>query len=99
MRARRDDVIAERRVTAFRPQHGAVDAAHVAGPRGHDEHVAASEEVLGAGWAILQPLATMIVFSLFFSRVAQPAADGPPFPFFTIWRRSGPDAPWRYVAE
>jgi len=20
-------------------------------------------------------------------------------PFFTIWRRSSPDAPWRYIAE
>ena len=32
-------------------------------------------------------------------RSNDPAADGPPFPFFTIWRRSGPDEPWRYVAE
>lgn len=23
----------------------------------------------------------------------------PGLPFFTIWRRAGPDAPWRYVAE
>ena len=23
----------------------------------------------------------------------------PSFPFFTVWRRSGPDQPWRYVAE
>lgn len=30
-----------------------------------------------------------------------PAADGRPasFPFFTVWRRETPDAPWRYVAE
>jgi hypothetical protein len=21
------------------------------------------------------------------------------FPFFTVWRRAGPDQPWRYVAE
>jgi ketosteroid isomerase-like protein len=30
-----------------------------------------------------------------------PAADGRPssFPFFTIWRRDRPGAPWRYVAE
>jgi ketosteroid isomerase-like protein len=30
-----------------------------------------------------------------------PAADGqsPRFPFFTIWRRDRPGAPWRYVAE
>jgi hypothetical protein len=25
--------------------------------------------------------------------------DGAGFPFFTIWRRDGPDKPWRYVAE
>jgi hypothetical protein len=25
--------------------------------------------------------------------------DGAGFPFFTIWRRDGPDQPWRYVAE
>lgn len=32
----------------------------------------------------------------------EPAADGKPqqgFPFFTIWRRDGPDKPWRYIAE
>ena len=29
------------------------------------------------------------------------AKDGsrPPSPFFTIWRRDGPSAPWRYIAE
>lgn len=27
------------------------------------------------------------------------AADSPPFPFFTIWRRDSRDEPWRYVAE
>jgi len=25
--------------------------------------------------------------------------DGASFPFFTIWRRDGPSAPWRYIAE
>jgi hypothetical protein len=25
--------------------------------------------------------------------------DGAGFPFFTIWRRDGPDQPWRYIAE
>ena len=32
----------------------------------------------------------------------EPAADGKPkqgFPFFTVWRRDGPDQPWRYIAE
>jgi len=30
-----------------------------------------------------------------------PVPEGRPasFPFFTIWRRDGPDAPWRYLAE
>jgi hypothetical protein len=32
-------------------------------------------------------------------RSNDPAADAPPFPFYTIWRRASPDAPWRYVAE
>lgn len=25
--------------------------------------------------------------------------DGAGFPFFTVWRRDGPDLPWRYIAE
>lgn len=35
-------------------------------------------------------------------RANAPAGAGPPrppTPFFTIWRRDGPTAPWRYVAE
>ncbi len=28
-----------------------------------------------------------------------PAGQSASFPFFTIWRRDRPDAPWRYVAE
>jgi ketosteroid isomerase-like protein len=27
------------------------------------------------------------------------ARDGQGFPFFTAWRRDGPDQPWRYIAE
>lgn len=27
------------------------------------------------------------------------ASPQPPTPFFTIWRRDGPNAPWRYIAE
>lgn len=35
-------------------------------------------------------------------RLHEKAEDGgerPPIPFFTVWRRAGPAAPWRYVAE
>lgn len=27
------------------------------------------------------------------------SAERPPFPFFTIWRRAGVNAPWKYIAE
>jgi hypothetical protein len=40
--------------------------------------------------------------SIGFIRSNSAAPDGsarPPFPFFTIWQRAGPAAPWRYVAE
>ena len=30
---------------------------------------------------------------------AVPAGQPASFPFFTVWRRDGADAPWRYVAE
>ena len=33
-------------------------------------------------------------------RQNHPAAGQPgTFPFFTVWRRDGPNAPWRYIAE
>ena len=32
-------------------------------------------------------------------RSNDPASDATPFPFYTIWGRASPDAPWRYVAE
>jgi hypothetical protein len=40
--------------------------------------------------------------SIGFIRSKSAAPDGgvrPPFPFFTIWQRASPGAPWRYVAE
>src|SRR4051795_2579475 len=38
---------------------------------------------LGAAWAILQPLLTMVVFSIFFGRLAQIPSDGIPYPIFS----------------
>lgn len=38
---------------------------------------------LGAGWAIIQPLFTMIVFTLFFGQVAKIPSDGIPYPIFS----------------
>jgi lipopolysaccharide transport system permease protein len=39
--------------------------------------------VLGAAWAIIQPLATMLVFTLFFGRLARMPSDGLPYPLFS----------------
>ena len=41
------------------------------------------QTVLGAGWAILQPFATMVVFTVFFGRLGGLPSDGLPYPVFT----------------
>lgn len=40
------------------------------------------QTALGAGWAILQPLFLMIVFTVFFGRLAGLGSDGIPYPIF-----------------
>ena len=40
------------------------------------------QSILGAGWAIIQPLMSMIVFSIFFGRFAKIPSDGNPYPIF-----------------
>lgn len=40
------------------------------------------QTALGAAWAILQPLLTMVVFSLFFGGLAKMPSDGIPYPLF-----------------
>jgi lipopolysaccharide transport system permease protein len=40
------------------------------------------QTVFGALWAIIQPFFTMIVFTLFFGKVAQIPSDGIPYPLF-----------------
>ncbi len=41
------------------------------------------QTVLGAGWALLQPLSTMVVFTVFFGRLGGLPSDGLPYPVFT----------------
>ncbi|WP_298229504.1 ABC transporter permease [Gryllotalpicola sp.] len=48
-----------------------------------DIKVRYKQTVLGAAWAILQPLATAVVFTLFFGRLAHIASDGLPYPIFS----------------
>ena len=42
------------------------------------------QTALGAAWAILQPLMTMVVFSVIFGRLAKLPSDGIPYPIFTF---------------
>lgn len=41
------------------------------------------QTILGAGWAIIQPLFTMVVFTLFFGQMAKIPSDGVPYPIFS----------------
>ena len=53
------------------------------------------QTVLGAAWAILQPLLTMVVFSLFFGRLARMPSDGVPYPVFSFAAL----VPWTFFAN
>lgn len=48
-----------------------------------DIKVRYKQTLLGASWAILQPVFTMIVFSIFFGRLAKIPSDGIPYPIFS----------------
>jgi lipopolysaccharide transport system permease protein len=48
-----------------------------------DIKVRYKQTVLGALWAIIQPFFTMVIFSLFFGRLAKVPSDGLPYPIFS----------------
>jgi len=48
-----------------------------------DVKVRYKQTVLGASWAIIQPFFTMVVFTLFFGRLAKMPSDGIPYPIFS----------------
>jgi lipopolysaccharide transport system permease protein len=60
-----------------------------------DIKVRYKQTVLGAAWAILQPLFTMVVFSLFFGRLAGVPSDGIPYPIFSYAAL----VPWQFFAN
>jgi len=47
-----------------------------------DIKVRYKQTALGAAWAIIQPVMTMVVFSIFFGRLAKVPSDGIPYPVF-----------------
>jgi len=49
-----------------------------------DVKVRYKQTVLGVGWAVLQPLASMLIFTVIFGRLAQLPSDGAPYAVFTL---------------
>ena len=49
-----------------------------------DIKVRYKQTALGAAWAIIQPVFTMVLFSLFFGRLAKMPSDGVPYPIFSM---------------
>ena len=52
------------------------------------------QTAIGAAWVVLQPLMTMLVFSLFFGRLAKIPSGGIPYPIFYLAAL----LPWMYFA-
>jgi lipopolysaccharide transport system permease protein len=49
-----------------------------------DVKVRYKQTALGVAWAVLQPLFAMVVFSVFFGRLASVPSDGLPYPLFAL---------------
>ncbi|MBT3879388.1 MAG: ABC transporter permease [Candidatus Scalindua sp.] len=60
-----------------------------------DIKVRYKQTALGAMWAIIQPFFTMVVFSLFFGRLAKIPSDGIPYPLFAYAAL----VPWSFFAN
>ena len=60
-----------------------------------DIKVRYKQTVLGGLWAIIQPFFTMVIFTLFFGRLAKIPTDGIPYPIFVYAGL----LPWTYFAN
>jgi lipopolysaccharide transport system permease protein len=60
-----------------------------------DVKVRYKQTLLGAAWAILQPLLTMVVFTIFFGGLAKVGSDGLPYPIFSYAGL----LPWTFFAQ
>src|SRR5215813_8433381 len=60
-----------------------------------DIKVRYKQTTLGAAWAILQPFMTMVVFTIFFGRLANMPSDGYPYPVFVYSAL----VPWIFFAN
>ena len=60
-----------------------------------DIKVRYKQTTLGVAWAIIQPFLTMVVFSVFFGRLAKIPSDGVPYPIFSFAAL----VPWTFFAH
>jgi lipopolysaccharide transport system permease protein len=59
-----------------------------------DLKVRYKQTVIGIGWAVLQPLTTMVIFTVIFGHFAKIPSDGLPYPVFAYCAL----LPWNYFA-
>jgi lipopolysaccharide transport system permease protein len=60
-----------------------------------DVSVRYKQSIVGIGWAIIQPLMTMIIFTIIFGKFAKLPSDGLPYPIFSYCAL----LPWNYFAR
>ncbi|MBH0209430.1 MAG: ABC transporter permease, partial [Nitrospira sp.] len=60
-----------------------------------DIKVRYKQTALGAAWAIIQPISTMVIFSLFFGRLGKIPSDGIPYPIFAYAAL----VPWQFFSS
>ncbi len=60
-----------------------------------DVKVRYKQAALGAAWAVIQPVLTMAVFTVFFGRLARVPSDGLPYPIFSFAAL----VPWTFFAN
>ncbi len=60
-----------------------------------DIKVRYKQTVLGVAWAILQPVVSMVIFTLFFGKLAHMPSDGIPYPIFAYAGL----LPWTFVSN
>ncbi|MCZ6678467.1 MAG: ABC transporter permease [Candidatus Poribacteria bacterium] len=59
-----------------------------------DVKVRYKQTVLGVAWAVIQPFFTMVVFTIFFGKLAKIPSDGMPYPIFSYCAL----LPWTYFS-
>lgn len=60
-----------------------------------DVKIRYKQTALGVIWGVLQPLLTMLVFSIFFGRLAKIPSDGVPYPIFALIGLT----PWNFFSN